>query len=70
MGHKTYKLVTLVGTSDDSVEKAVDNAVHDAADSLRNLGWFEVQELRGRIEDGKVAAYQVKLQVGFRVGDD
>ena len=64
---KTYKLVTVVGTSEESVEKAIDSAVSDASSSIRNLGWFEVSEIRGRIQDGEVAEYQVKVEVGFRV---
>ena len=63
----TFKLVTLVGTSPDSYEKAIDNAVRAAAASLRNLSWFEVLELRGRIAEGRVAEYQAKLQAGFKV---
>jgi len=64
---KTYKLVTVVGTSEESVEEAISSAVSDASSSIRNLGWFEVGEIRGRILDGEVAEYQVKVQVGFRV---
>jgi len=63
----TFKLVTLVGTSPDSYERAIDGAIRDAAASLRNLCWFEVVELRGRIAEGRVAEYQVKLQAGFKV---
>ena len=66
---KTFKMVTLVGISPDSYEKAIQNAVKDAAASIRNLAWYEVVEMRGRIEDDTVAEYQVKLQVGFRVED-
>jgi flavin-binding protein dodecin len=60
-------MVTLVGTSPESYEAAIDNALTDAAASLRNMSWFEIAEQRGRIVDGKVAEYQIKLQVGFRV---
>lgn len=66
---KTFKMVHLVGTSDTSYEGAIANAVRDAAKSLRHLAWFEVQEMRGRIEDAKVVEYQVKIQVGFKVDD-
>ena len=48
---KTFKMVTLVGISPDSYEKAIQNAVKDAAASIRNLAWYEVVEMRGRIED-------------------
>ena len=67
---KTFKMVTLVGTSADSYEAAIQSAIGDAADSVRNLAWFEVQEMRGRIEGASVAEFQVKLQVGFRVEGD
>jgi len=63
----TFKLVTLVGTSPDSYERAIDNAIQTAAASLRNLSWFEVLELRGRVAEGRVAEYQCKLQAGFKV---
>jgi len=64
---KVYKLVEIVGTSDESFEKAVSAGVERAAGTLRNIDWFEVTELRGRVADGKVAQYQVKLKVGFRL---
>jgi flavin-binding protein dodecin len=63
----TFKLVTLVGTSPDSYEQAIRNAIRDASASLRNLAWFEVKEMRGRVVDGEVAEYQAKLQAGFKV---
>ena len=63
----TYKMVTVVGTSQESYEVAIANALSDATATVRNLSWFEVQEQRGRIVDGKVAEYQIKLQIGFRV---
>jgi flavin-binding protein dodecin len=66
MSH-TYKLVTVVGTSAQSYEDAIQSAVRDASGTLRHLGWFEVAEMRGRIEQGKVIEYQVTMQVGFRV---
>lgn len=64
---KTFKMVQLVGTSDQSYEAAIQGAITDASASLRNLAWYEVQELRGRIEDAKIAEYQVKLLVSFKV---
>jgi len=66
----TFKLVTLVGTSSDSYEQAIQNAIQDASASLRNLSWFEVTELRGRIAGGQVAEYQAKIQAGFKVEID
>jgi dodecin len=64
---KVYKLVEIVGTSEDSFEKAVSAGIERAAQTVRNMDWFEVTELRGRVENGKVAQYQVKLKVGFRL---
>ena len=63
----TFKMVTLIGTSPESYETAIDNALSDASVSLRNLSWFEVVEMRGRITDGRPSEFQVKLQVGFKV---
>lgn len=67
--NNTYKMVEIVGTSDNSFAKAVASGVQRASKSLRNLDWFEVTEMRGRITNGKVAQYQVKLKVGFRLED-
>lgn len=64
---RVYKLVEIVGTSSESFATAVASGVARASESLRNLDWFEVTEMRGRIADGKVAQYQVKMKVGFRL---
>ncbi len=64
---KVYKKIELVGTSDKSLEEAIQVAVERAAKTLKHLSWFEVKEIRGAIKDGKVSEYQVVLQVGFRV---
>ena len=61
-----YAVSKIVGTSEKSVEKAIENAVETAAKSIKNLDWFEVKETRGYIKDGKVAYYQVSLELGFR----
>lgn len=63
----TYKMITLVGTSDESYEDAIDSAIRDASATIRNLNWFEVKELRGRLADGEVAEFQATIQVGFKV---
>jgi hypothetical protein len=65
MTDPVFKIVEIVGTSEESITKAIDGAVHKAAGSLRNLGWFEVVQARGEIKDGKVRRYQVTLKVGF-----
>ena len=69
MTENVYKVVEIVGTSEESVSKAIDRAIDKASLTLRNLGWFEVVQVRGHIEDGKVAHYQVTLKVGFRLED-
>ena len=61
------KKVEVVGTSADSYAQATRNAVAKAAESLHNLEWFEVKELRGRIRDGKVDQFQVTLKIGFKL---
>lgn len=67
--NKTYKLVEIVGTSEESFAKACQNGVARAAKTLHNLDWFEVTEMRGRITKDKVSQYQVKMKVGFRLDD-
>jgi len=66
---RTYKLIELVGTSPGSYADATKNAVARAGETLRGLGWFEVTELRGLLENGVISEYQVTLKVGFRVLD-
>ena len=70
MADNTYKVTEIVGTSTDSVQQAIRNGVDRAARTLRNLDWFEVTEIRGHIEDGHVAHFQVGMKVGFRLDDE
>lgn len=65
--HHTYKKIELVGSSRNSVEEAIDNALAEASKSLDLLEWFEVTQVRGHIEGGRVGHYQVELKVGFRI---
>jgi hypothetical protein len=67
MADHVYKVVELVGTSKDSVTAAIDTAITKAAATLRHLDWFEVEHIRGHIDSGKVAHYQVTLKAGFRL---
>jgi dodecin len=60
-----YKLLDLVGTSDKSIEDAIQKAIQRANETIRNLRWFEVVQIRGQIEGGQVQHYQVTLKVGF-----
>jgi len=66
MESRTYKLVDLVGVSDESYSEATKNAIARASETLRGLGWFEVTELRGLIQNGKISEYQVTIKIGFR----
>ncbi|MDQ2804080.1 MAG: dodecin family protein [Pseudomonadota bacterium] len=70
MAEQVYKLVELVGTSQDSMSDAIDNAIERAASTLRSLSWFEVTQMRGSIEDGTIKSYQVTLKAGFMLEDD
>lgn len=67
MANPTYKKIEVVGTSPDSFAKACQSAVAKAAETLHNLDWFEVTELRGRVEKGKIVQYQVGVKIGFRL---
>jgi flavin-binding protein dodecin len=69
MTDSVYKVVELVGTSDTSISKAIDGAISKAGSTLRHLGWFEVIQIRGRIEAGKIDSYQVTLKAGFKLED-
>jgi len=63
----TYRVTEIVGSSRDSVDQAVRNAIARAGATLRNLDWFEVTEIRGHIENGEVGHFQVTVKVGFRL---
>lgn len=70
MSDHVYKTIELVGSSTKGMEDAVQKAVAKAAETVRNLRWFEVVESRGHIEKGRVAHWQVTLKVGFTLEDD
>jgi flavin-binding protein dodecin len=69
MDDHIYRIIQIVGSSDKSVDDAIQRAVARASQTLRNLRWFEVVETRGHIEDGKVEHYQVTLKIGFTIAD-
>ena len=69
MTEPVYKIVELVGTSDQSISKAIDRAIEKASTTVRHLGWFEVAQIRGSIENGQVRQYQVTVKVGFTLED-
>ena len=67
MSDHVYKSVEITGTSSEGVTEAIDRAIAKASETLRNLDWFEVINVRGHIADGRVAHYQVTLKIGFRL---
>jgi hypothetical protein len=69
MSNHIYKKVELVGSSSISIEDAVQNAITKASKTIHNMGWFEIIETRGQIENDKVAHWQVTIKVGFTVDD-
>jgi dodecin len=69
MTDHVYKSVEITGTSPAGVKEAIDGAIAKASQTLRNLDWFEVISIRGQIDDGRVAHYQVTLKIGFRLED-
>jgi flavin-binding protein dodecin len=64
-----YKSVEITGTSTEGVTEAIDRAIAKASESLRNLDWFEVINIRGHIEEGRIQHYQATLKIGFRLDE-
>lgn len=69
MPDHVYRIIEVAGSSERSIDDAIRNAVTRASRTLRQVGWFEVKETRGHVEDGKVAHFQVILKVGFTLED-
>ena len=65
-GH-TYSVSEIVGTSPESIDQAIKNGLETAAQTLRHLDWFEVQSIRGHLDSGTVADWQVTIKFGFRL---
>jgi dodecin len=65
MKDHVYKILELVGSSEKSIENAVQNAITRASKTIREMKWFEVVQTRGYIEKGSIRHYQVTLRVGF-----
>ena len=65
MSDHVYKIVELVGSSAESIEDAMQTAVSRADETLRNLRWIEVLQIRGHVDDGRISHYQVVLKAGF-----
>ena len=67
MPNSVFKKIEVVGTSPESYAKATANAVEKAGESIHGMCWFEVTEMRGAIQDGKVSEYQVTVRIGFKI---
>jgi hypothetical protein len=65
----TYKIIELTGSSEESSDQAIQNAIAKASETVKHMHWFEVVESRGYIEDGQVKYWQVTIKVGFRIED-
>jgi dodecin len=62
-----YRLSEIVGSSPNSIDEAIRTAIAKAAQTVRNIEWFQTEEIRGQVVDGGVAYFQVRLKIGFRV---
>ena len=69
MSDHVYSVSEVVGSSPDGIDPAIRNAIERASKTVQNLGWFEVTEIRGHIENGAVGHYQVTLKLGFRLNE-
>lgn len=67
MTDNTYRVIEVVGTSKLGSDEAIANAVQRATETIENLDWFEVVQIRGHIVDGAVDHFQVHLKLGFRL---
>ena len=67
MNAHTYKLVELVGSSPNSTDDAIRNAIQKASATVKHIDWFQVIETRGHVNEGRIAHFQVTLKIGFRI---
>lgn len=65
MDDHVYRVIEIVGSSEESIDDAIDRAIERASKTLRNLRWFEIVRTTGDIKDGKIRHFQVALKVGF-----
>lgn len=70
MSDHTYRVTEIVGTAQEGVDQAIRNGISRASSTLHNLDWFEVTEVRGHIEEGEIAHFQVGLKIGFRLDEE
>jgi hypothetical protein len=69
MPEHVYKLTEVTGSSAKSYHDAIENAIARAAKTIRHIQWFEVVNMRGHVEDGKVAHWQATIKIGFTLED-
>lgn len=67
MPDKTYKVIEVVGVSEDSIQQAVRNALAKANETVRNIDWFEVKDIRGSVDKKGEPTFQVEVRIGFRL---
>ena len=65
MSYHVYKSLEVTGSSPNNIEEAVETAVAKAGETVRNLRWFEVTDIRGMIENGQIGHWQVTVKIGF-----
>lgn len=70
MTNNVAKVIEIVGTSETGLEDAIRGAIARASDTLENLQWFQVTEIRGALNDGNIQRFQVMLKIGFGLNDD
>jgi flavin-binding protein dodecin len=70
MPDKTYKIIEVVGVSDDSIQQAVRNALAKAHQTVRHIDWFEVEDIRGAVKENGAPVFQVEVRIGFRLEGD
>ncbi len=69
MADHVYKHIELTGSSKTNIEEAIQNAVTKSSESVRNMRWFQMTDLRGHIDEGKVSHWQVTIKIGFTLED-
>ena len=67
MADPTYKRIDIVGTSSKGTDDAIQNGIAKATETIHDVDWFEVIEIRGRIENGKIASWQADMRIGFKL---
>ncbi len=67
MSDHVYRITEVVGSSSESLDQAIRTGIERVSRTVRGVEWFEATEIRGQVEDGEIAAFQVTLKVGFRL---